>query len=277
MEFDIPDTVNWHPISMTTRNFDARPGDSVYGQLALMDWGLEKYLVLLDYLRVDIVNTDSAGPDVGVQVPYHPRVQSTRAFTHHESVAQDAVIDREYPDSNFNSWSGFDEAGQTTLLTVSGTQFVILRWDLSAFAGRKVAESGLLELTTYGLQRSPEKEKDFGMVRITEIIGGDPRWDETRVTWNNLCRGEPIRRVLNDQMIIDVDVAGRRGGTTLATISRPVLQRMLDGQTPGIGIKPLGAIQASFYARENQGGKFGAKLHFTLENTTSGDAHGKRN
>src|SRR5574341_1510476 len=65
MEFDIPDTMNWHTISMTTQDFDAKPGDRVYGQLALMDWGLEKYRVDLDYFKVDIVNVDSAGPDKG--------------------------------------------------------------------------------------------------------------------------------------------------------------------------------------------------------------------
>ena len=74
MEFDIPDTVRWHTISMTTRAFDAVPGDTIYGQLALMDWGLEKYHVDLDYFRVDIVKADSAGPDKGTLVPYHPPV-----------------------------------------------------------------------------------------------------------------------------------------------------------------------------------------------------------
>jgi len=37
MEFDIPDTANWHTISMTTRDFDARPGHR-QRQMALMDW-----------------------------------------------------------------------------------------------------------------------------------------------------------------------------------------------------------------------------------------------
>ncbi len=39
MEFDIPDTSNWHLISFTTHNFDAVQGDTIYGQLALMDLG----------------------------------------------------------------------------------------------------------------------------------------------------------------------------------------------------------------------------------------------
>ncbi|MBN2008594.1 hypothetical protein JW960_04520 [candidate division KSB1 bacterium] len=30
MEFDIADTVSWHTISMTTRQFDAQPGDSIF-------------------------------------------------------------------------------------------------------------------------------------------------------------------------------------------------------------------------------------------------------
>ena len=264
MEFDIPDTANWHTISMTSHHFDALPGDSVYGQLALMDWGLERYRVAIDYFRVDIVNPDSAGPDKGVQVPYHPPIPDPGAFAHHIPAAQDGMIDRDYSDTNFNNWSSLDETGRTTLLTASGAQFVILRWELGTFAGRRVDGAGLLELTTYALQRAPDKVKDFDMVRITEIMGGDRKWDQKMVTYNSLCMGLPLREVLNEQMIIDVDVAGRRGGTTLATISNPVLQRMIDGKTLGLAIRPLGAVNASFYAMENQGGKLSPKLHFTL-------------
>lgn len=269
MEFDIPDTSNWHTISMTTHRFDAVPGDSVYGQLALMDWGLEKYRVDLDYFRVDIVNVDSAGPDKGVQVPYHPPVPDPGTFAYHIPVAQDGMIDLEYPDQRFNTWSSEDETGRTILLTVSGTQFVILRWDLSTFAGRKVVGSGLLELTTYGLQRSPDYVKDFGMVRITEIIGGDPKWNQEQVSLRTFCSGLPLSSVLNSQMIIDVEVTERQGGKTLATISNPVLQRMIDGKTLGLAIKPLGAVNASFYAMENQDGKPGAKLHLNLDSDSS--------
>jgi hypothetical protein len=268
-EFDIPDTANWHTISMTTHHFDAVPGDSVYGQLALMDWGLEKYRVALDYFRVDIVNPDSAGRDKGVQVPYHPPVAHPGTFVHHIPVAQDGMIDRDYPNINFNNWSSLDETGRITLLTASGAQSVILRWELGAFAGSTVAGSGLLELTTEALQRAPDQVKDFGMVRVTEILGGDPKWDQKEVTYNSLCLGQPLGEVLNEQMIIDVDVAGRRGGTTLATISKPVLQRMIDGRTLGLAIRPLGAVNASFYAKENQEGKLSPKLHFTLTSDSS--------
>ena len=72
MEFDIPDTENWHTISMTTRDFDAGPGgrrqrpDGPYGL------GPGKYRVDVDYFKVDIVDTATAGPDKGNAVPYHP-------------------------------------------------------------------------------------------------------------------------------------------------------------------------------------------------------------
>jgi hypothetical protein len=273
MEFDIPDTLNWHTISMTTHGFDAVPGDSVYGQLALMDWGLEKYRVDLDYFKVDIVNVDSAGPDQGVQVPYHPPIPDPATFAHHIPVAQDGMIDLVFPDLTFNNWSSRDETGRTTLLTVSGTQFVILQWDLRAFAGKNVAGSGLLELTTYSLQRSPEYSKDFGMVRVSEIVGGDSQWNQENVTYNTLCQGRPLNRVINSQMIIDIDVSERRGSATLATISNPVLQRMIDGKTLGLAIRPLGAVIASFYAMEHQEGKLGAKLHFDLGSDSSLPIH----
>jgi hypothetical protein len=265
MEFDIPDTVQWHTISMTTKNFAAVPGDSVYGQLALMDWGLRRYRVDVDYFRVDIVNVDSAGPDRGVQVPYHPPVPDVSSFRHHVSVVDDAMVDLEYPDMNFNNWCIRSDSGKTTLLTVSGTQLVIMRWDLSTFAGQNVMGSGLLELTTNALQRSPEYSKDFGMIRITEVLGGEPRWNQADVTYHTLCGGEPIDRVMNSQMIIDVTPTENSGSKTFITISRPVLQRMIDGKTFGLALKPLGAVVASFYSMENGNGALCPKLHFTID------------
>jgi hypothetical protein len=264
MEFDIPDTSNWYTVSMTTHDFDAHQGDTVYGQLALMDWGLEKYRVDISYFKVDIVNTDSTGPDQGVQVPYHPRIQDPTTFAYHIPVIQDAMIDFEYPEMNFNNWSAQDESGKICVLTVNGTQYVILRWNLMKFAGKKVKGSGLLELTTCSLQRSPEYMKDFGMVRVTEIIGGDPQWNQNEVTDSSFCMGQLLNTVLNSQMIIDVNVNEKHGNKNLITISNPVLQRMVDGRTLGLAIRPLGAVNASFYAMENQGGKFSPKLHLNF-------------
>jgi hypothetical protein len=264
MEFDIPDTTRWHTISMTTKGFDAVPGDTVYGQLALMDWGLEKYMVKVRYFKVDIVDVDSAGPDRGVQVRYHPPVPGVETFSTHLPVAEDATIDRENPDLRFNGWSGQDDGGPARILTVSGERWTILRWDFRPLAGGRVSGSGLLELTTYDLQRAPEYTKDSGLVRIVEITGGSPEWSQQDVTYSSFLQGEPLTRVFNSQMIIDVDVAGRRGDRTFATIPVPVLQRLMDGRTLGLAILPLGAVQASFYAVEHQGGKFCATLHFNL-------------
>jgi len=264
MEFDIPDTVHWHTISMTLKNFDAVQGDTVYGQLALMDWGLERYRVDVDYFRVDIVNIDSVGPDKGIRVPYQPLVPDVNSFHQHVQVASDATIDREYPDMNFNNWSGYNDSVKIVLLTASSTQKVIMRWDVEKIRGKKVVGSGLLELTTYALQRAPEYSKDFGMVRITEILGGTPDWNQKDVTYRTFCKREPIDRVLNSQMIIDVDVQPKSGSKNLITISNPVLQRMIDGTTLGLAIKPLGAVIASFYSMENKD-DVSPKLHFNIE------------
>jgi hypothetical protein len=264
MEFDIPDTAGWHTISMTTHHFEAEPGDTVNGQLALMDWGLGKYRVDLDYFKVDVVKAASAGPDLGVQVPYHPPIPAPEMFAHKIPVAQDSLIDRQYPELNFNDWAAKDAGKPAVLLTVSGTQIVILRWDLSAFAGKKAAGSGLLELVTYSVERPAEAIKDFGQVRVVEILGGDPDWEQPGVTLTSLCRGKPLDDVLNTQMIIDSEVSPLRSARTLITISRPVLQRLLDGKTRGLAIRPLGAIVASFYAMENAGGELAARLLFNV-------------
>jgi hypothetical protein len=265
MEFDIPDTTGWHTISMTTHGFEAEPGDTVNGQMALMDWGLGKYRVDVDYFKVDVVNVATAAPDQGVHVPYHPSIPDPGMFAHKIPVAQDSMIDRQYPEMNFNDWAAQDAEKKAVLLTVSGTQIVILRWDLTEFAGKRAAGSGLLELVTYSVERPAAEIKDFGQVRIVEILGGDPDWDEATVTLAGLCRGEPLEDVLNTQMIIDSEVAPVRSARTLITISQPVLQRLFGGKILGLAIQPLGAIVASFYAQENAGGKFAARLSFNIQ------------
>jgi hypothetical protein len=265
MEFDIPDTDNWHTISMTTRNFDAKPGDKLIGHLALMDWGLEKYRVDLDYVKVDVVDVASAPPDLGAAVPYHPPIPDPGGYAQQLRVVHDSMIDIENTDVNLNDWYLQDGARQVPLLTVDGTHDVILRWDLGSLTGRRVTGQGLLELTTHALQRKAAELKDFGILRVVEILAGDPRWDQRTVTADSLCQYQALNRVLNPQMIIDWPVTEVDGGKTYLTISRPVLQRMIDGKTLGIAIKPLGAIAASFYAMEYDSGRQAARLLFNLE------------
>jgi hypothetical protein len=266
MEYDIPDTAGWHVISMTAHNFDARPGDTVFGHMALMDWGLEKYRLDVDYIKVDIVNTAKAGPDMGEAVPYHPPVADPGSFSQSVKVAQDSSIDIQNAGVNMNDWYVQDMTGKKiNLLTVDGTHYVILRWDLSAFKGRKVAGHGQLELTTYAVQQKEQRLKDFGIVRVVEILGGDPSWDQKTVTTAGLCRDEPLSQVMNTQMIIDWPVTEGNGGKTYLTIGHPVLQRMIDSRTFGIAIKPLGALNAAFYSMEDDGGKNAPRLRFNLE------------
>ena len=66
-------------------------------------------------------------------------------------------------------------------------------------------------------------------------------------------------------MIIDSKVSQKNGSTTLITISRPVLQRLIDGETLGLAIKPLGAVHATFKSMENKGGQYASKRYFDLE------------
>jgi hypothetical protein len=140
-----------------------------------------------------------------------------------------------------------------------------LRWDLRQFAGKKVVGHGLLELTTHSVQQKAERLKDFGIVRVVEILGGDANWDQTTVTTDSFCHYEPLNRVLNTQMIIDWPITEGNGGKTYLTIGHPVLQRLIDGKTLGIAIKPLGALNASFYSMEYEDGKNSAQLYFNTE------------
>jgi hypothetical protein len=251
MEFDIPEAESWHTISMTTRGFPVQPGDTVNAQMALMDWGQGRYRVDVDYLKVDVVKAAGAGPDLGEPLPYHPPIPDRSTFGHTTPVAESAVIDLANPDANLGGWSVLESGSRRRLLTVSGTTWVILRWDLGAIAGRRVADGGLLELTTHSVQRDTEETKDFGLVRVVEILGGDRAWMRDTVTVDSLLQGEALDEVFNPQMIIDWPVNEAAGGKTWFTISRPVLQRLIDGRTLGIAVRALGSINASFSIRED--------------------------
>lgn len=265
MEFDIPDTDRWHTISMTTSGFDARPGDTVFGQLALMDWGKGRYEVDIDYFKVDVVSAAEAGPDVGEPLPYRPPIPDPAGFAHAIPVTEAAVVDLQNPDVNLHDWGAAGEHGRERLLTVSGTQTVVLRFDLRELAGRRVRRAGLLQLTTHSVLRARTDIEEFGEIRVVEILGGDPGWREESVTLESLRRGQPLDEVFNSQMIIDVPVAEQRGARTLVTISRPVLQRLVDGRTLGIALRPLGSIVASLSRGGNGEGDAAPRLLVDVE------------
>jgi hypothetical protein len=272
-EYDIADTTGWHVISMTTRNFDAVPGDTVYVQFAATDWGLEKYHVDIDYYRADVVRREDADPDKGEPLVYHPEVPNVSTFKEHLGVTHDSVINTDFPDVNFNGWHVDEPGGGTArVLTVDGDQWIALRWDLAKFRGQKAAGAGVLELTTASLAIGGDYIKtwgqdfgeEFGKIHVIEILGGDPAWEQESVTYNSLTRGARNADVFNPQMTIDLELAEKPGGKAYFTLPRPVMQRLIDGQTKGILIRPLGALAGSIYASENAAGN-GPVLHFSTK------------
>jgi hypothetical protein len=262
-EYDIPGTWKWHTISMTTRDFEVQTGDRINAQMALMDWGSGVYRIDIDYFKVDVVIRNDSEMDLGEPLTYHPPLEKPASFRYHHPVIEDATVDADYPEKNFNNWS--DDEKNIQLLATGGSQIILLRWDMEMYTGRKVSRSGLLELVTHALQRNADYEKDFGMIRIAEIIGGDPLWEQESVTYNLLRNWRPVENVINTQMVIDSEISQQKGTITEITISRPVLQRLIDGKTLGLAIMPLGAVHASFESMENSNGKLAPQLHFDLE------------
>ncbi|MGE5811949.1 MAG: hypothetical protein ACM339_10620 [Ignavibacteria bacterium] len=269
MEFDIPDTTGWHIISMTTKKFDARPGDSVYVQLDVTDYGLGIYNVDVDYYKADIVNINLAGPDKGELIPYHPPIPGINTFSNHLIAADDALINSEFPDVNFNDWHSEDREGEARILTVNGSQWAILKWDFEKYKNSKADGPGLLELTTFSVLKGGSYIQtygedfgiEFGKVRVIEILGGDTEWDQNKVTYNNFVRGQNYSGIFNEQMIYDFEPADQPGRKNFITISKPVLQRLLDGTIKGLMLRPLGALDASFYSSESDNAP---RLHFNV-------------
>ncbi|ULC58188.1 hypothetical protein MBM09_09685 [Flaviramulus sp. BrNp1-15] len=270
-EFDIPDTEGWHTISMTTTDLDAIPGDTLYVQLAATDWGLDKYYVDVDYYRADIINVNEAEPDKGEPLIYHPEVADLNTFGNHLEVAHDGLINTDFPDVNFNDWHVKEPTGEARTLMINANQWAILRWDFKNYRNSKANGSGVLELTTQSVSKGgnyvdkygEDLGVEFGKVRIIEIFEGNPFWDQQSVTYNSFMKGNTYSNIFNTQMIFDTEVSEEAGGKNFITLSRPVMQRLLDGTTKGILIRPLGAIDASFYASENENGIV-PKLYFNV-------------
>lgn len=261
VEFDLPVAGVWTEISMTTRDFQVQPGDTVFAQMALMDWGHDQYRLDVDFFRAEVVEAAAASPDLGEAVPYHPPVPDPASFTGAAVAAEAAVVDLANQGVNLAGWSALEGGARQPLLAVNGTMWTVLRFDLGAFRGRRVAGAGLLELTTAALQRDAREMKDMGLVRVVEILGGDPAWRRDTVTLDSLLQGEALDETVNPQPIIDWAVNDSAGGTTWFVISRPVLQRLIDGRTLGLAVTPLGPIDASFRCRADDA----PRLLFNLE------------
>lgn len=264
-EYDLAQNSDWQVISMTTRNFDAVPGDEVNVQLGVTDWGPGEYYLDIDYYRAEVVKVKGAKPDVGEPLVYHPPVAPLDTFKQHVKVKHDAVINSAFPLVNFNNW----QSDGARVLTVSAGQFPLLRWDMQSYRGKKADGAGVLELTTQSVQKGGNYVaalgEDFGIefdkVRVYEIFGGDADWQQNSVTFANFTQGKDLQTTINGQMIFDTDVADANG-KTLVTIPRPVMQRILDGTTRGLLLKPLGALEVSFFDSEHGDGSRAPTLHF---------------
>jgi hypothetical protein len=242
----------------------------------LTDFGTGKYYVDVDYYRADIVNVNEAGPDKGELVPYHPPLRDVNTFSNHLNVNHDALINSDFPDVNFNNWHIKTPEGDEQILTVNGSQWAVLRWNFGNTQQMKVQGPGLLEVTTHSVAKGGKYSDtygedlgmEFGKVRVIEIIGGDPKWDQNTVTYNSLIQGKDYSDVFNTQMIFDIELSDEPGSKNFITISKPVLQRLVEGKTKGLLIRPLGAVDASFYSSES--GDRGPKLHFNIMENESG-------
>lgn len=251
MEFDIADTSNWHIISMTTKGFNVKPDDNIHVQLALMDWGLRKFQVQVDYMKVDVVDPSTSGPDLGNPQSYHPPIPPIASFAHKLMIKEDVAINKQFSRKNFHRWTDPLQQEVTNLLPVSHDQMILLKFDTEKFNHVTPRGVSVLAMHLHHLERSQTFDKDFGIVRLIEILGGDENWKQAYVTYESFFLGKPYDEVLNQQTIIDVDLTQHKNRTICFTLSEAVMKRLLNGRTKGLALFPLGAVLASFYGSEN--------------------------
>ena len=249
-EYYIGDTSNWHIISMTTQGFDAILGDKVNVQMAIMDWGLERYTLMIDYIKVDVVNPSETGPDIGNPLEYHPEIPPLESFGNRVEL-EGAVLDSSFPGLNFSNWNDGLNPESGNLLPVDQSRFLIFRGDFSNHGSKKASGMGVLSIHLHHLERSADYKNDFGHLRLVEIIGGDVYWKKEQVTYHSFFKNNDLNEVINGQMIIDVDPTLNDNGMLTFAIPDPVMQRLINGETKGLSIIPLGAVHASFYSSDS--------------------------
>lgn len=262
-EFDIDDS-DWHVVSYTNKEFSAKQTDQVYMQLAVMDGGREVITVELEYIKVTIVDAATAAPDLGNPIPYRPPLKGPENFIHSLIVKEDAIIDSEYPWINFSKW--YDASTDSEpLLSISGSQTSILRWDFSDFAGKKPKGWGLLVLTTHNVHYAPSSLEEFGYVRLVEIKAGDPSWTRDKVTFESLLQGKMVSEVIHPQLVMDTPPEQKKGAKSIIPVSPMVMERLFSGKTKGFAIYSQGAVNASFASSKANDPKDRPTLYFEIE------------
>jgi hypothetical protein len=273
-EFDLPDT-GWHTISWTRPlngagtidDMDVKAGDHVSVTFGMTDMGRAVYRTEIDYVKVDVVPWPAA-PDFGPPLVYRPPLPPIETYKETVPVAQDAVIDAAYPWVNYAAWSNVTDGEGSqggVILSVGGTQTILLRFDLSKYRGKTPDGWGVLELTTDHVEWAPTNQEEFGMLRAVEIKGGDPAWERAGVTADSFFMGKPELEVLNGQMFVDAPPAYHRGERTLLRVNPAVLVRLLSGETKGIAIYAQGAVNASFASSQAPNARYRPTLHFNVK------------
>lgn len=254
-EYDIAEDGEWKVISFTTNKLDVKPGDELNVQLGLTDFGHQTYQVDIDYYKAEVVDTRNAPSDVGEPLIYHPPLAPLASFKYQLPISQHAHINTEFPKVNF---SHSDEQSTPTL-DVFSTQWGVLKWDFSQLPSHIADGASILVLSTdsfrsggnFSAVYGEELGIEFGKVRIIEILGGDATWTAQTVSYHSITEGKPYAEVFNTQMVFDTEVVKKKGGKTYITLSRPVTQRLIEGSTKGLLLRPLGAVLASFEVNEN--------------------------
>jgi len=267
-EFDLGDT-GWHVLSWTRTpgsDLDVKPGDRVAVTFGMTDMGRAVYRCEFDYIKAEVV--DAGTPDEGMPLVYRPPIAPLDSFRNAVEVKDDATIDAAYPWVNYAAWSNMsDPEGSegVEILSATGTQTIILKWDLSQFKGRTPDGWGVVALTTDHVEWAPTNQEEFGFLRAVEIKGGDPAWDRKTVTRASFLQGKPELDVFNGQLIVDTPPAIHRGETTLIRINPAVMARLISGETKGIAIYPQGAVNASFASSQSPNPGYRPKLYFNLK------------
>lgn len=263
MEFDIPDTTRWRTIHFTTDGFDARPGDTVNAQVAIIDWGRQTYRTAVDSFAVEVVDATEAGTASNRAVPYPLPIRDPDTLTHHVPAAQAGLVNRQFPETRLSDWRTTTDSGTVPTWTVTTDQYLLLRWDRAQLPNKPIEGPGILELTRQSVQTADTAPEELGQVRLVEITGGSSAWVDSTVTSARFAQGQPLHDVLNPQPIVDREVSGPAGESVRIPLSEPVLHRLTSGEAKGLALRPLGPVSASFYAGET----FSPVLHFDVEDT----------
>ena len=246
MEFDLPEAGRWHTISMTISDLMAEPDDTILGQVSMMDWGnTDIYTLDVDYVKVEIVELATATPDLGNTIGYRPPLADPASFQHALPVSQEISVDQHFPSLNLYTYTD----GEDRVLPVGAGRTILFQWDTSPWKGKEVAGHGQLEFCVKAVSRLKNSPKDFGEVRICEILTAAPDWKDSTVTYDNFTRDSPLARLINEQTIVDTPLHQSEDGKVTVTISKYVLQRLMDGTTRGIAIRPLGLIDGLLYTK----------------------------